>query len=235
MRQQYLFQALVEAIQTRRESERDNDAPPRKWYRFTLWKMVVAFMLMGVALAYVRNTHWGYITGERIGDIGRKFGWVEKPDASKVRVTAVRPFGILDCEWRISVPKGYQYETKIEYWGGTTGGHLTVPDESLVSFSFQETSNLVDRLQCRVLNAEGNFPRLYRSHREWAPPGTASSYARREYSGVLWGEGEQTFIPGQPILLYSSDIVDEQGAWGTRYKCGQEFAIWLEPVPANGP
>jgi len=52
MKQQYLFQAFVESFQSRRELERDHAPPPRKWYRFTIWTLLVRTTLLLLAVSH---------------------------------------------------------------------------------------------------------------------------------------------------------------------------------------
>lgn len=231
MTQQYLFQDYVEAWRARREQERDHDAPPRRWYRFTLWKMVVAFVLLGAAFGYLRNTHWGYLAGERISDVGRRFGLVKRPDNSMVRVSAVRPFGHLDYEWRISVLAGIDYEIDVIYFGEERSSirKFPIPHESLISITAEEELER-EGIRFRVLDASGVLPRTTYSRWCWAPRGTATPFAKKQFSGVLWGEGEQVFTSGERILLYQAEITHEKGAWGTKYRPGVVIAVWIKPV-----
>lgn len=91
------------------EPEPKLNTQPRKWYRFTLWKMVVAFVLLGVVFAYLRYTHWGYVLSENIARVGRSFGLVEQRDPNKIYVSAVRPLGRDNWEWIVELPPGELY------------------------------------------------------------------------------------------------------------------------------
>lgn len=230
MTQQYLFQDYVEAWRARREQERDHDAPPRRWYRFTLWKMVVAFVLLGAAFAYLRNTHWGYIAGERISEIGRRFGLVERPDASKIRVSAVRPFGALDFEWRISIPQGFDYQVEVKYGNERyTRRFHGIPQESLISFT-AEKQRTSEGTSYRVMDARSVIPRTMQSGWNWTGEMVDTTFAKKKITGVLWGDNEKEFTPGETIVLYRSEVTDEKGPWGIKYRRGPIVTVWLRPV-----
>lgn len=232
MKQRYLFQAFHEAFKSQRESERDYAPLGRKWYRFTLWKMVLAIVLLSTIFAYLRNTHWGFLIGEQIGEAGREFGLISQPNKSKVRVSAVRPFGDLDFEWRVSIPKGHFYEFEVQYSEGKRGNvPCVVPRESLISLSYEKRTSFKS-MHLLIQDASGMFLKTFRSSYSFPPRANAIEmpYAQKEISGVLIGDGEQEFSPGESILLYRAEVIDEQGAWGTSYPKGTQIAIWLKSV-----
>ncbi|MFN3152580.1 hypothetical protein [Bremerella sp.] len=95
------------------EPEPKPSTSPRKWYRFTLWKMVVAFVLLGVVFAYLRYTHWGYVLSESITRAGRSMGMTSQRDPNKIYVSAVRPLESDDWEWSVQIPRSEIYSVCI--------------------------------------------------------------------------------------------------------------------------
>lgn len=224
--------------------------PKQKWHRFTLRKVLIGFILLSVPLAYLRYTHWGYVATEAITKMGRSVGLVDPPDTSKVQVTAARPFGVLDYEWRISIPKSETYV--ICYATGQIPNddfpqifdENPLPNEALASYfltSGNAEADIRHGLGHSIHSCDGLVP-VYLGSGSTTGPNLDWIYGKLKTTGILPENGTQSFEPGERIVLIRSVTTQRKGSWGTWHKPGDGILIWLEPVPPkqilgprNGP
>ncbi|PQO27706.1 hypothetical protein [Blastopirellula marina] len=212
------------------------EPPQPKWYRFTLRKVVIGFVLLCVLFAYLRYTHWGYVATEAITKLGRSVGLVDPPDTSKIQVTAARPFGVLDYEWRISIPANNKYMI-CTYWGEIdkdafppSRGYL-LPNESLVTVRQERGSDAYSSpgIGHRVLTFDGVVP--FETSSSWQLANVDWTDCQLETTGVRSGDGQQTFELGEKIALIRSVVTQHEKINGRSYSPGYGFFIWLEPAP----
>jgi len=234
------------------EPEPKPDISGRKWYRFTLWKMVLAFVLLGFVFAYLRYTHWGYVLSENITRVGRSFGLVEQRDPNKIYVTAVRPLGKDNWEWMVELPRGELYSVCYKNGSVPVSGD---PDE--IDSHFSE----VPLSYTYLIDFHMEYNRLHMEYIRWSPgieidihlfdrhrvtPETMgwgwratgnSDWMRRDIErfAIGPGDGQKSFDVGEKIVLLrqwpaDSNPSDERGAIHD-----DGIMIWLEPAPPNGP
>lgn len=212
--------------------------PKQKWHRFTLRKVLIGFILLSVPLAYLRYTHWGYVAGEAITKLGRNFGMVNPRDTSKIQVTAVRPFGVLDYEWRISIPTGEKY--LICHATGQIADDAIpnvrreqLPNEALVSFYLTRGDAHAYRrhgMGKSIHSCDDLFP-VFRSGDRTLTTNLDWIHGQLETTGILPENGMQSFKLGERIILIRSITTPPNGSWGTGHVPGDGILIWLEPVP----
>lgn len=215
------------------ESPSEEARPTRKWYRFTLRRFLIGFVILSGLFAFLRYTHWGYVAGEAITRMGRGVGLVSPHDSSKIRVTAVRPFGTLDYEWRVSIPPGETYMVcrslrNVPLKGFPHAFGARLPRESLLYFGIGRSDSGERGLAHRVQTYDGLVPQTTQSGWGWANLDWTSGDL--ETSGILYSDGEQEFEPGQQIVLVRSVITQSQRVWDTVLQPGDGIMIWLEPV-----
>lgn len=228
------------------EPEPNPETPPRKWYRFTLWKMVVTFVLLGVIFAYLRYTHWGYVLSENITRVGRSFGLVEQRDPNKIYVSAVRPLGNDDWEWSIKIPPSEIYivcysvadipvSGKIEEVV-VRSGEVHREHDYLLHFYVETLSeNSQVGLGKAVQKNSGILPQQFYGT-SWSAVGDLdwmNGYADR--IAIESGDGEHVFNVGEKIVLLRQWPVDSTPRDGPGAVHKEGIMIWIEPAPVGGP
>ncbi len=209
----------------------------RKWYRFTLRKVVIGFVLLSVLLAYLRYTHWGYVATEAITKMGRNAGLANPPDRSKIHVTAVRPFGTLDYEWRISIPPDEKYllcyqTGHIPEVGYPDGYQYELPNEALIVLQKESSRpSFTPGIRLQIATFNGVFP-VERSN-SWGIAPVNWTGCQLQTSGVLYREGTCRYKPGEKIVLMRTVVTKHQGVDGKLYSPGDGILVWLEPEPSK--
>lgn len=214
------------------ESTSEQRRPARKWYRFTLRRFLIGFVVLSCLFAFLRYTHWGYIAGEAMTRMGRGAGLVNPSDSSKIRVTAVRPFSAMNYEWRISIPASEKYlicrspEPMVGELNFRADAQRLSGD-SMVSFIAGNSSDGGQGIITRILPYDGVIP-SWDGH-SWMATDLDWTSGDLETSGILYGDGEQEFEPGQRIVLIRSVITQPQRVRGEALQPGDGIIIWLEP------
>ncbi len=224
------------------ELQPKGDAPPRKWYRFTLWKMVLAFVLLGFIFAYLRYTHWGYVLSENITRVGRSFGLAERRDPGKIYVSAVRPLGRGSWEWSVELPEGELYAICYKVYNIPVSGdpneiqshNHDVPWSYSYLIDYRiERDGIVDGIHYFDSSKYLTPKRVWDG---WHALGDCDwMWNDIERIAIEPSDGQQSFHVGEKIVLLrqwsaESNPPDERGATHD-----DGIMIWIEPAPAKGP
>ena len=227
------------------EPEPKPNTQPRKWYRFTLWKMVVAFVLLGVVFAYLRYTHWGYVLSENITRVGRSFGLVEQRDPNKIYVSAVRPLGRDNWEWIVELPPGELYsvcykDARIPVSGvpDGIGGHFSQVPWSysyLIDFHVEYIGwQLGMEKDIHYFDSDRVTPKSTGGGWRFTPE-IDWIYRDIERVAIEPEDGQQSFNVGEKIVLLRQwpAYSNPPNTPGATHEEG--IMIWIEPAPAKGP
>ncbi len=222
--------------------------PKKRWrFRFTLWQIVLLFVLISLLLGYLRTTRWGYVLAENVSRAGRSVGLVPAKDPNKVYISATCPHQNDRWEWSVEIPQDTKYQTCI------LANHIPVTglpvslkwDSNAISGGTSRKNYLLE-VTFSAMEADSDSTRVQiGTYQTNSPVPTWVSGVLGRLSGIGWiggdveqsgitpKDGQQVFDPDERIVLLRQWPTDSPPTDDPNAEHAKGLVIWLEPISSN--